>query len=335
MSKLNGKLTVTAVCGQDLTNVDVGKQDPFLVLELGKEKYKTKTHKKGGTAPVWNQSFIFNLNNTDFNDVFHIQAWDEDTLSNDKIGRADVKISEVFKNALGNKDGHWFTIVNFDNFKEIRGRIQIKLEWHGTGHESLCGPDKEQIAAQAAAEGKAQALQEAAKLIAVQQAQSAQALADAQVKAATAELEAKKAIEELERKKQSDSQNAAALSAQQQALSQQQALLAQQQAQNAMRSQPMMGGGMMMQPQGGMMMQQQPMMMQQQPTYQPMMQQQPMMMQQPMGGMVMQQPMGGMVVQQPMGGMVMQQQPGMMMQMQPQGMVQQQPMGGMTFIVRR
>jgi hypothetical protein len=135
---ISGRLTVTFHEGKDLVDKDIGKQDPFCTAAIVGEKLKTKTHNKGGKNPVWEQALLFNLKGVDYKEVLHIQCWDEDTLSNDKIGRADVPLKYLFEQAWEKKDGAWFQIVDFDNFKKICGYLRLSIKWDGD-HPSKFG----------------------------------------------------------------------------------------------------------------------------------------------------------------------------------------------------
>ncbi len=37
------------------------KQDPYAVVTVGSQVYRTRTAIRGGTAPVWNETFKFNV----------------------------------------------------------------------------------------------------------------------------------------------------------------------------------------------------------------------------------------------------------------------------------
>jgi len=135
---LTGLLTIIVHEGKDLHDEDAGKQDPFLTLKLGKEKHRTKTHKKGGKSPKWDHACVFNLKDEEIKEVLHLEAWDEDALSNDKIGRADVPLKVLFEHTYDKKDGAWFQLVDHDNFKKIRGYIRLSIKWDGA-HPSKFG----------------------------------------------------------------------------------------------------------------------------------------------------------------------------------------------------
>jgi hypothetical protein len=135
---ISGRLTVTFHEGKDLVDKDIGKQDPFCTATIAGEKLKTKTHKQGGKSPVWEQALLFNMKGVDAKECLHVQCWDEDTLSNDKIGRADIPLKYLFEHAWEKKDGAWFQIVDFDNFKKICGYLRLSIKWDGD-HPSKFG----------------------------------------------------------------------------------------------------------------------------------------------------------------------------------------------------
>eukprot|EP00198_Chlamydomonas_reinhardtii_P007801 XP_001697138.1 predicted protein [Chlamydomonas reinhardtii] len=88
-----GLLEVTVEFAKGLKDMDFfSKQDPYAVVELGGQKCKTKTHKNGGTSPVWNETFTINVN-TETN--FNLTVYDEDPGKDDLIGKALVSIAAV------------------------------------------------------------------------------------------------------------------------------------------------------------------------------------------------------------------------------------------------
>jgi len=129
---LTGRLTVIFHQAKDLVDKDFGKCDPFCTASIGSEKLKTKTHSKGGKNPVWDQALLFNLKGVNANtEALHIQVFDEDLLSNDKLGRADIPLKALFEQAFEKKEGAWFQLVHFDNFKKIAGYIRLSIIWDG------------------------------------------------------------------------------------------------------------------------------------------------------------------------------------------------------------
>jgi hypothetical protein len=127
MAGLSGKLTLTIHKGKDLKDTNLlSKQDPYVEVWVEKEKFKTKVHEKGGTAPVWEQSFIFNLNGKE--DVLHLHCWDKETISDDSIGRADIPLKQLKFNK-----SEWYPVVDKDNFSKVTGSILMTVSFVGTG----------------------------------------------------------------------------------------------------------------------------------------------------------------------------------------------------------
>eukprot|EP00456_Euglypha_rotunda_P053059 TRINITY_DN427_c0_g1_i15.p1 TRINITY_DN427_c0_g1~~TRINITY_DN427_c0_g1_i15.p1 ORF type:complete len:237 (+),score=67.95 TRINITY_DN427_c0_g1_i15:55-711(+) len=129
--RVTGKLTITVHEGKDLTNKDVGKQDPFCKIKLAEESHKTKTHKKGGKEPKWKESFLFNVKDYDLKEKVFFEVWDEDSLSNDKIGFVSVPIDSLIKEAH-KEDGYWFQLHAFDDNREIAGYIRVSVAAEGS-----------------------------------------------------------------------------------------------------------------------------------------------------------------------------------------------------------
>jgi len=127
--KLVGKLTLNVVAGKNLKDMElVGKMDPYVVLKCGKEEFKTKVQKKAGTNPTFNQSFIFNLEGKE--DALHVNVLDEDLVSDDHIGRADINLANLVKTDKPVA----YQLVNKDDFKKVTGELILKVEsFVGTG----------------------------------------------------------------------------------------------------------------------------------------------------------------------------------------------------------
>lgn len=86
---------VTVHSAHDLTNQNLlTTMDPFTVLYLQKEKFKTKVHKDGGRMPQWEQSFLFNVD-AKGDELFHCDVMNSGTISNDKIGRLSVDLTKL------------------------------------------------------------------------------------------------------------------------------------------------------------------------------------------------------------------------------------------------
>ena len=81
------------------------KMDPFCRVESREQTFKTKVLQGAGKTPKWNETFQIQVKY--IGDDMRIYVFDEDTVSNDKVGEANIKFS-----ALCNSGGidEWFEI---------------------------------------------------------------------------------------------------------------------------------------------------------------------------------------------------------------------------------
>ncbi|GLC64448.1 hypothetical protein PLESTF_000167100 [Pleodorina starrii] len=93
MSLQAGQLQCTVEFAKGLVDKEwFGKQDPYAILELGGQTYKTKTHRDGGTAPVWNETFVIIVNaETELSVTVKDENWGKDKL----LGVASVSLATV------------------------------------------------------------------------------------------------------------------------------------------------------------------------------------------------------------------------------------------------
>jgi len=119
-----GMMTVKVIKGQKLPNLDiVGKQDPYVILKTAFSKpEKTKVHRKGGTEPEWDQTFIFDLFGTE--ETLDLEVWDEDLLVDDSIGVAKIPLLALLHPEKVGKDA-WHKIFKKDNTVQERGEIML------------------------------------------------------------------------------------------------------------------------------------------------------------------------------------------------------------------
>eukprot|EP00002_Diphylleia_rotans_P033576 TRINITY_DN7156_c0_g1_i4.p1 TRINITY_DN7156_c0_g1~~TRINITY_DN7156_c0_g1_i4.p1 ORF type:complete len:2498 (+),score=509.79 TRINITY_DN7156_c0_g1_i4:61-7554(+) len=95
-----GQLIVSVVRATDLLKADkYGSSDPYIVLKVGAQKFKT-TKVKSSLAPVWNQQHVFDLTKTAT--ALDITLYDGDVLGSDEligsasISRADLQNMQPF-----------------------------------------------------------------------------------------------------------------------------------------------------------------------------------------------------------------------------------------------
>ncbi|EFJ43588.1 hypothetical protein VOLCADRAFT_106750 [Volvox carteri f. nagariensis] len=85
-----GILTVTIEYAKDLKDKDwFGKQDPFAVIRVGGQTFRTRTHNNGGKNPVWNETFNINIVN---DNTIDMTIYDSDLGKDDFIGTATISL---------------------------------------------------------------------------------------------------------------------------------------------------------------------------------------------------------------------------------------------------
>lgn len=68
-------------------------QDPYCYIQLGAQRYRSRTKKEAGKKPVWNESFQF----TAMDNNLKITVMDEDVVSDDLVGEGNISVGK-FRN---------------------------------------------------------------------------------------------------------------------------------------------------------------------------------------------------------------------------------------------
>ena len=103
-----------------------GKMDPYVVINMRMQRFRTKTAKKGGKEPHWDNE-VFELDVKYVGDDMHVEVFDQVLGKDDLIGESTIKISAL---ALNGGLDEWFDI----QFKgKDAGKIHFKAEWHPSG----------------------------------------------------------------------------------------------------------------------------------------------------------------------------------------------------------
>jgi Ca2+-dependent lipid-binding protein len=102
--------------------------DPYVILTVGAQKFKTKTLDEAGKNPVWsNEVFVFDVKNT--NEVLKMQVFDEETTIDDLVGDSKIMLSQLAVN--GGLDD-WFTI----RYKGKKaGEVRLRVKWFPSGQK--------------------------------------------------------------------------------------------------------------------------------------------------------------------------------------------------------
>jgi len=101
-----GYLVIKCIEGRNLKNMEmIGKQDPYCLFKLGKEKKKTKTIKKGGTDPYFNEEeVLFWINSENWVHELNFSCMDEDIGSDDLIGKTTLPLLSYMSQAATHEE---------------------------------------------------------------------------------------------------------------------------------------------------------------------------------------------------------------------------------------
>lgn len=103
------KLLVRVIEARNIPAMDLnGFSDPYVKLQLGKQRFKTKVVKKC-LNPSWCEEFTFRVE--DLKDELAIYVLDEDKYFNDDfIGQIKVPVSQVFDANDTSLGTAWYTL---------------------------------------------------------------------------------------------------------------------------------------------------------------------------------------------------------------------------------
>lgn len=103
------KLLVRVIEARNLPAMDLnGLSDPYVRLQLGKQKAKTKVVKKS-LDPLWDEEFGFRVD--DLNEELLVSVLDEDKYFNDDfVGQLKVPVSRVFDSDDQSLGPAWYSL---------------------------------------------------------------------------------------------------------------------------------------------------------------------------------------------------------------------------------
>lgn len=112
----------------DFSLIGKGSPDPYAVLEVGAQKFRTET-KKNQSNPKWDEIFEAFVDNSKGQEL-EIFLYDHDLASKDsKIGNVDIKIRSVVEEGM---QDIWLPLE-----KAKRGKVHLKLEWFSLSNDPL------------------------------------------------------------------------------------------------------------------------------------------------------------------------------------------------------
>ncbi|CAI5972847.1 unnamed protein product [Closterium sp. NIES-64] len=119
---MSNTLEVTVVGGVGLSDKELfTRQDPYVVLEYGQQRFRSKTDIDGGTNPAFNATFTLSLL-PGLNELC-IVIWNENVLRDNVIGSCRIALDRVL--ATGFEDGY-FPVYNKRQHQHGSLRVVLK-----------------------------------------------------------------------------------------------------------------------------------------------------------------------------------------------------------------
>eukprot|EP01119_Soliformovum_irregulare_P000065 TRINITY_DN10051_c1_g1_i1.p1 TRINITY_DN10051_c1_g1~~TRINITY_DN10051_c1_g1_i1.p1 ORF type:complete len:434 (+),score=133.97 TRINITY_DN10051_c1_g1_i1:101-1402(+) len=125
MADFPGKLHVHVQKGRDFVPSVTARRDPYVVLELDKQKFKTKTLPQE-TNPAWNQAFTFNISKP-FG-VLEMSVWDEKKLlgSDEFLGKISIALADLSDQESFNK---WVVLQKRTDADNVKGEVLVQVQY--------------------------------------------------------------------------------------------------------------------------------------------------------------------------------------------------------------
>jgi len=105
---MSGTLEVTIIGARNLKNKDglFGSNDPYTIVKIHHQKFKTEVKKRAGKECQWNQTFRFGI--LEKYTEMHLEVYDQDTVSDDMIGRTTIPLQGILQS--NQPTNAWYTI---------------------------------------------------------------------------------------------------------------------------------------------------------------------------------------------------------------------------------
>lgn len=111
--------------GRDLIIKDLKTSDPYCVLTLGLQTFKTKIQYRT-LSPVWKEHFLFSWNGLD---ELRVELFDKDKLTeDDHMGCVSLDLSPLLQQAETTITG-WFPIRHRKHFERTQGELYVDISF--------------------------------------------------------------------------------------------------------------------------------------------------------------------------------------------------------------
>lgn len=131
------KLSVRVIEARNLPAMDLnGFSDPYVKLQLGRQRWKTKVVKKC-LNPSWGEEFSFRVE--DLNEELLVSVLDEDKYFNDDfVGQVKVPVNRVFDADNKSLDTAWYPLQPKNKKSKVKDCGQSLSLSSSTVYECQC-----------------------------------------------------------------------------------------------------------------------------------------------------------------------------------------------------
>ena len=104
-------------------------KDPYVIIEIGGSKQKTKVHKEGGKKPKWDEVFTFHPKGN----KMVVTVMDKDTFSDDKVGAGAVDLQKYMKDPIEHKCSliENLEYISLTHGSKSAGKARFRLRYRG------------------------------------------------------------------------------------------------------------------------------------------------------------------------------------------------------------
>lgn len=114
---LQGTLTVKPICANLTIDKDwFSRMDPYVIITVGNQKYKTRTANGAGKNPNWTDVFTFRISNET---QLLFEIYDRDIGEDDFVGSGYVQLDNVF---MRRNVQEWYDVSSHKVSKKIFGK---------------------------------------------------------------------------------------------------------------------------------------------------------------------------------------------------------------------
>jgi len=96
MVDISGCLKLTVVEAKLTHDTDCNRMDPYVIIQVREQEFRTKISEEGGREPTWGECFDIDVKY--IGDDMTVKVMDDDIGADDKVGVSKIKLSSFCVN---------------------------------------------------------------------------------------------------------------------------------------------------------------------------------------------------------------------------------------------